>query len=140
MKILLTSKEMSNDFVSEALNISPDKIIDISKSFENLRDFIKVIDQFDIFIGPSTGPMHIADALGKSAIVIHCHRAMSCAIHQGMINKNSINLEVSGELCNKYCSADQNTCGIEKALGVDVVISSIKTLYNRKIETAREIK
>ncbi len=140
LRILLTSKEMSENFVSEALKTAPGKIADISKSFEGLRDFIKVIGQFDIFIGPSTGPMHIADALGKSAIVIHCHRAMSCAIHQGMINKNCINLEVTDENCKKYCSADQNTCGIENALGIEEVIAGIKTLYKRKVETIKETK
>ncbi len=137
LKILLTSKEMSEEFVNEALKIAPRSIVDISKSFESLRDFIKVIGEFDIFTGPSTGPMHIADALGKSVIVIHCHRAMSCAVHQGMINKNCINLEVTDENCKKFCSADQNTCGIENALGIEEVITSIKTVYNRKIATEK---
>ncbi len=138
LKILLTSKEMSEGFAQEVLKTAPGKIVDVSKSFDSLRDFIKVIGQFDIFIGPSTGPMHIADALGKSVIVIHCRRAMSGAVNQGMINRNSINLEVTEENCRKHCSADQNTCGIESGLGIDEVFSAVKKLLESKTEAAKE--
>ncbi len=140
LKIILTSQEMSKEFADEVIKLSPEKIIDVSKAVNDLRDFIKVIDQFDIFIGPSTGPMHISDALGKSTIVIHCHRPMSCSIHQGIINKYSINLEVTNENCKKFCSADQNTCGIENALATDEVVESIKILIKKKIEIPKESK
>jgi len=131
LKIILTAREMSQSFLDELKNFDNRKIIDISNSMGNLREFIKIIGQADIFIGSSTGPLHISDALGKKAIGIHCHRAMNCITHQGVLNKFSINVEVSEENCKKYCSADQNTCGIENGLSIDEVISSVKTLLNR---------
>ena len=140
LKILLTAREMSEGFINDLTKPDTGKIVDISKSVENLRDLVKVIGQTNIFIGPSTGPLHIADALGIKVIGLHCHRAMSCAIHQGILNKNSINLEVSKENCKKYCSSDQNTCGIEMGLSVEEVFSAIKTLIPKNLLLKMDVK
>jgi len=121
---------MSREFLEGLRIYDTYNIINISRSVDNLRELIKVIGQADIFIGPSTGPLHISDALGKKTIVIHCHRAMNCITHQGLLNKCSINLEVSEENCRRYCSPDQNICGIENGISTDEVISSIKALLN----------
>ncbi|MGA7720309.1 MAG: glycosyltransferase family 9 protein [Ignavibacteriaceae bacterium] len=130
IKIILSAREMSRDFLENLKIFNTYKILNVSRSFDNLRSLIKVIDQADVFVGPSTGPLHISDALGKKTIGIHCHRAMNCITHQGILNKCSINLEVSEENCKKHCSVDQNTCGIENGISVDEVISSIKSLLN----------
>ena len=124
-KIILTAREMSKEFLSNIKEINSTRIINLSEKLLDLRDLIKVIGQADIFISPSTGPLHIADSLKIKCIGIHCHRPMSCAIHQGLINNQSINLEVSDENCKQYCSADQETCGIEKGLTIEEVIDSI---------------
>lgn len=131
LKIILSAKEMSRQFLEGLRIFNSYKIINISRSVEDLRELIRVIGQADVFIGPSTGPLHISDALGKKAIGIHCHRAMNCVTHQGILNKHSINLEVSEENCKKHCSVDQNTCGIENGICVDEVIAGIKKLLNK---------
>jgi heptosyltransferase-2 len=137
LKIILTAQEMSDHFLNDLKSLNSNKIINISKSVDNLRELIKVIGQINIFIGPSTGPLHISDALGKKAIGLHCHRAMNCITHQGILNEYSINLEVSAENCRKYCSADQNTCGIENGISIDEVISSIKILFDKELQTKK---
>ena len=124
-KLILTSREMSKEFLSNIHNLGSNRIYNLSEKLIDLRDLIKVIGQADIFLSPSTGPLHIADALDIKCIGLHCHRPMSCQIHQGIINKYSINLEVTAENCMKLCSADQNTCGIEKGISVEEVIDSI---------------
>jgi ADP-heptose:LPS heptosyltransferase len=131
LKLILTAKEMSRGFLEGLKIFDSYSIINISRSVDDLRELIKIIGQADIFIGPSTGPLHIADALGIKAIGLHCHRPMNCITHQGILNKHSINLEVTDDNCKKYCSKDQNTCGIENGLCVDEVIESIKTLMNK---------
>ncbi|MHB1687555.1 MAG: glycosyltransferase family 9 protein [Ignavibacteriaceae bacterium] len=131
IKIVLTAREISKGFLSDIHNLNSNRIFSFTDKLNDLRDLIKIIGQADIFIGPSTGPLHIADALGKKCIGLECRRAMSGAIHQGIINKSSINLEVSDENCKKYCSADQNSCGIENGITIEEVIKSITKLYNR---------
>ena len=127
-KIILTAREMSGDFLSNVNKLNNLNIINIANDISDLRTMIKVISKADLFISPSTGPLHLADALGIKCIGIHCHRKVSSAKHQGILNDVSINLEVSDENCKKYCSADQNTCGIEKGLSEDDVITAVKTL------------
>ena len=132
LKILLTAREMSSTFIENINAVGSGRIINISAKLDDLRNLIKVIGQSDIFLGPSTGPLHIADALNIKTIGIHCHRAMSCAKHQGTINKNSINIEVSDDDCKKFCSADQNTCGIENGITIEMVLSAIKNFIKKK--------
>lgn len=127
-KIILTSLEMSDKFKDQIKSLNNPNILDISRDIANLRMMIKIISQADLFIAPSTGPLHIADALGIKCIGIHCHRKISSAKHQGILNNVSINLEVSDENCRKYCSADQNTCGIENGLSEDEVVEAVKIL------------
>lgn len=131
IKVLLTAREMSERFLKDIHELNCNRIINISSRLENLRDFIKIIGQADLFLGPSTGPLHIADALGIKTIGIHCHRAMSCSIHQGILNEASINLEVTEENCKRFCSTDQNTCGIENGISVEEVCSAIDKLLNK---------
>jgi len=127
-KIILTSLEMSDKFKDRIKSLNNQNILDISKDIVNLRMMMKIISRADLFIAPSTGPLHIADALGIKCIGIHCRRKVSSAKHQGILNNVSINLEVSDENCRKYCSADQNTCGIENALSEDEVVDAVKIL------------
>lgn len=129
-KIVLTAREMSEDFRNKIKDLKNERIIDIANDIPELRDMIKIISQADIFFSPSTGPLHIADALNIKCIGIHCRRKVSSAKHQGILNDRSINLEVSEEDCKKYCSADQNTCGIEHGISENDVIIAIKKLIN----------
>ncbi len=121
VKIILTAREMSAEFVGRLMELDSGRIINLASKLGDLRDMIKVIAWADIFIGPSTGPLHIADALGRKCIGIHCHRPMSCGRHQGVINAMSVNAEVSEENCRRYCSADMEVCGIEEGLRVEDV-------------------
>ena len=125
IRILLTAKEMSEEFKTKAKSLNSERVLDISKSIEDLRDFIKVISKADVFFAPSTGPLHIADALNIKTVGLFCHRPMSCAKHHGVLNGRSINIEVSDYNCKKYCSADQNTCSIETSISVEDVSNAI---------------
>lgn len=131
IRILLTAREMSEEFISKAVSLNRGRVVNILNSIENLRDFIKVIDKADVFFAPSTGPLHIADALNVKTVGLFCHRPMSCAVHHGIINKRSVNIEVTEENCKKYCSADQNTCSIERTITVDEVSDAILKLLNK---------
>ncbi len=130
-KFIFTAREMSEEFITELRKLDPQRIFIISKDISDLRMMIKTISQADVFLAPSTGPLHLADALGIKCVGIFCRRKVSSAKHHGALNPHSINIEVSEDNCKKYCSADQNTCGIEKGLSEEEVINSIiKLLEN----------
>ena len=130
LKIILTAIEMSEEFIKKARETGKEKVVDISKKISGLREFIKVISVVDLFVCNSTGPLHMADALNRKCIGINCHRPMNSVQYWGIINKRSINIEVSEEYCNKNCSADKKICAFENGISIEQVIDGIKTLLN----------
>ena len=118
-KILLTAKEMSPGFLDKVNSMSKEKNVDISDKVNDMRDFIKVIANVDLLVASSTGPLHLAAALGVKTIGLHCHRPMSCVKRWGALGRNAINIEVSKEYCDKFCSEDKNNCAIENGIDID---------------------
>lgn len=131
--MLLTANEMTDEFRKKIFNIGNKKIFDVSKKIGNLREFIKVIGRIDLMICSSTGPIHLADALNRRCIGIHCHRSASSSKRWGVLNKKSVNLEVSEEYCDANCSYDKKICAFENGLQIDDVINNIDiNLIDRK--------
>jgi len=128
VKIVLTAREMGNPFLDEALAIGGGRIVTISNDIADLRGLITSIAVADLLITPSTGPEHIADALNIRCIGLHCHRPMNSARYWGILNRRSVNLEVTDEYCRRHCSADQNSCAIEGGIEIDEVIRHAKKL------------
>lgn len=131
IKILLTAVEMSEEFIKSAKALDNENVVDISKEISGLREFIKIISVVDLFVSNSTGPLHIADALDRKCIGIHCHRPMNSVQYWGIINKRSINFEVSSDYCDKYCSENNKVCAFENGISIEQVINGIKTLINK---------
>ncbi len=134
VKLVLTAREMSPEFLQQVKSLDAHRIIDISSMIVSVRDFIKMLSVADLLISPSTGPAHIADALNIQSVVIHCHRRMSCIKYWGILNQRSVNLEVSDTDCMRFCSADQQICGIDEGIGVDEVVESAKQLLVPQME------
>jgi len=110
---------MSTGFLDKVNNLSKERIINISDRVNDLRDFIKVIANANLLVASSTGPLHLASALGVKTIGLHCHRPMSCIKRWGALSRNAINIEVSKEYCDKFCSEDKNICAIENGIDID---------------------
>lgn len=127
IKIILTAREMSNDFLHRVRALHRTRIINIVPALERLRAMITLIGAADLFICSSTGPTHIADALNVPCIGIHCHRPMNCIKHWGILNARSANIEVTDSHCHIHCSDDQNTCDIEHGIFVDDVFARVKS-------------
>lgn len=127
-RIILTAREMSQDLKDRISLLNNNRIHEISNEIGDLRDMIKIISQADLFFAPSTGPLHIADALNIKCVGIHCHRNASRAKLHGILNDRSINLEVTEEYCNKHCSHDKNKCAIITGLTEEDVIEAFHKL------------
>ena len=127
-KLFLTAFEMTSQFLKKIKKLHSDRIFDVSNELSNLRDLIIAISKADIFIGSSTGPLHIADALMVKSIGLFCSRPMSCSVHWGVLNDVSVNLEISKEYCKKNCSSDQNTCAFEDGIKIEQVLESMNKL------------
>lgn len=126
VKIILTAREMSEKFKDQIKQLDKGNVKDLSVELDDLRKLSAVISVIDILIAPSTGPLHIADALQKKAIGLYCNRPMSSSKKWGVINKHSVNIEISTEYCDKFCSKDKNTCAFENGISVSQVIDAVK--------------
>lgn len=127
-KIILTAKEMSPEFRLKIAQLYNTRIHDISNELYDLRDLIKYTSQADLFFAPSTGPLHIADALNIKCVGLYCHRYASRPQIHGILNDRSIHLEVSEEYCNKNCSADKEKCAIQTGLSEEDVLEAFQKL------------
>ncbi|MBK9333288.1 MAG: glycosyltransferase family 9 protein [Ignavibacteria bacterium] len=125
LEIILTAKEMTKAFRDKFTGMKYDNIFFADKSVHRLRDLIKIIANTSLLIASSTGPLHLASALKVKTIGLYCHRPMNCAKHWGALGKNAVNLEVSKEFCDKYCSSDKERCEFENGIGISEVISNI---------------
>jgi len=127
-RVILTAREMSDEFKRKIAELNNSRIHDISADIGDLRDMIKIISQADLFFAPSTGPLHIADALDIKCVGLFCHRNASRPKLHGVLNERSINLEVSEEYCNKHCSADKEKCAIQTGLNEEDVMKAFQKL------------
>ncbi|MCU0373623.1 MAG: hypothetical protein MUE56_10330, partial [Ignavibacteria bacterium] len=123
--IMLTALEMTSGFKSKIAELKDSRIIDVTNDLHDLRDLIKIISTIDLMICSSTGPIHISDALDKKSIGIYCHRPANSKKLWGVINKKSVDIEVSEEFCDKHCSADKNTCAFEDGISIEQVLNHI---------------
>jgi ADP-heptose:LPS heptosyltransferase len=124
--IMLTALEMTNDFKEKVKILNDKRIIDISQKITNLRELIKVISGTDLMLCSSTGPIHLADALNRKCIGIHCYRNVNCAKHWGVLNNKSINLEVAKKYCDSHCSNDKSICDFENGTSTNEVLRHIE--------------
>jgi ADP-heptose:LPS heptosyltransferase len=120
IKIFLTAREMSKEFVNDAINLSS-RIMNIVEETENLRTLIKVISKTGSLISSSTGPLHIASALDVNCIGLYCCEPMRCVKRWGAISPKAVNLEVSAEYCSQNCPADQSRCAFENGISIEKV-------------------
>lgn len=131
-RVILTAREMSQEFRNKITSLNNPRIHDISGEIGDLRDMIKIISQADLFFAPSTGPLHIADALNVKCVGLFCHRNASRPKLHGVLNSRSINLEVSEEYCNKHCSHDKEKCAIQTGLNEEDVLNAFEKLLTIK--------
>lgn len=126
ISIFLTAREMSAEFLQKIDALNDKRIFNVSQKLDSLRDLIIFINSADLIMISSTGPAHIADALRKKSVVIHCHRPMNCMKHWGTINDPSGDIEVAANYCDTHCSPDKEKCMIESGITVQQVFDTIK--------------
>lgn len=123
--LLLTAFEMTSQFKSKVKSLNDNRIIDVSDDINDLRKLIKIISAADLMICSSTGPLHLADALDVKCIGFNCCQPMSSVKLWGVVNKKSVNLQVSEDFCNANCDKTKKQCGIENGISTDDILKHI---------------
>jgi heptosyltransferase-2 len=132
VKILLTAREMSEQFRNDLKIFPNDRIKDVSKSYKSLRELISLISHANVLVSSSTGPLHLANALNVGCIGLYCHRPMNCSTLWGVFNPKSVSIEVPEEYCDANCSTDKETCAFENGISIECVMVSLHKLLSGK--------
>jgi len=126
IQIILTAKETTDEFRTKVKTIGSAHLLDLTQSYDSLRELVALLSIVDLYISSSTGPSHIADGLNTPSIAMYCHRPMNCATLWGLSSPNSTNVEVSGDYCDGHCSADKETCRFHDGISIEQVMSIVR--------------
>ncbi len=128
--IILTAPEMSADFLTNVNSLKSNNIFNVSKDFPRLRDLIKTISACNVLVSSSTGPMHLASALGIPTVSIFCHNAMCRIDRWGALGEKAHNIEVNAAFCESHCKQDVSKCEIDQAISTSQVLDKILKIIN----------
>src|SRR4030095_7735377 len=106
-KIFISGTAAEKPLVQPLLDEIPHLVTDITGIME-LSQFISFIEACDGLIACSTGPLHLAAALGKDALGIYAPVRPIHAGRWGPVGKNS-EVFVLNKVCND-CSKNKNPC------------------------------
>ncbi len=125
-RIILTAKEMTEEFLLKVKELKDKRIADISGDITSLRQLICTIANADLMLCSSTGPIHIAGALNIKCAGIYCQRSVTSSKCWGVLNEKSVNLEVSKEYCEMHCGEGKAGCKIEEGITPEDVLKHIE--------------
>jgi len=107
----------------------------------SLRELIAVISQYDVLISSSTGPMHIAAALGVPTISMFCPLTACSPRLWGPLGNASKIIFPREDYCSFRCLGDPHICDFEDGISVKQVVEALKYfLYQRQEHQVEEYK
>jgi ADP-heptose:LPS heptosyltransferase len=126
IKIVITGKKEEIK-LCEALKIN-DKILNFAGIF-NLSELMVLINKANIMIANSTGPLHIAAALGKYAIGFYPKIQAASAKRWGpYTNKGKV---FEPEIDCQNCTREQcEKLGCMHSINIDGVVKEVEKIYN----------
>jgi heptosyltransferase-3 len=96
-KVFLTGTKAEGELLKEFSSLYADKLMDVTGIF-NLKQFIYFLSKVDGIVAASTGPLHIAAALGKFAVGLYSPERPVFPQRWAPIGKNAF--YVVNESCN----------------------------------------
>ncbi len=113
LQVVVTDK----DVPSELLGIDG---VSYFAPAERLRTAIIDFSTLDCLISSSTGPMHIAAALGVPTISLFCPLPACSPKLWGALGNKGISVLPSGNYCSSVCHGDPKICNFEGEGGISV--------------------
>ncbi len=99
-----------------------------------LRPLASVIAQVDVLVSASTGPMHIAAAVGTSTVSIFCPLPACSPGLWGPVGNDSVIVYPPEDFCKRKCPGDPHRCTFgDMAEGI-----TVETVFNTVMETLRK--
>ena len=101
-------------------------------SYGGLKELAAVIERFNVLVGPSTGPIHIATAVGTPVVSIYCPIFVCQPKRWGPIGKNDIAIVPDVPFCERCVFEDCKYYDCMDRISVDRVFEEVeKRLWER---------
>ncbi len=101
-------------------------------SYTGLKELSGVIKRFNVLVGPSTGPIHIATAVGTPVVSIYCPIFVCQPKRWGPIGKNDIAIVPDVPFCEKCVFEDCEYYDCMDRISVEKVFEEVeKRLWER---------
>lgn len=98
----------------------------------SLRELICLISAVDVCVSSSTGPMHIAAALGVPTVSMFCPLpACSPSLWGPLGNKGEV-VVAPDWYCSKVCPGDPHLCDFEGGIGVEEVYRRVRAMLEKR--------
>ena len=121
IQVILTGTAKEKESIAKSSLFKHPGIIDVMGKL-NLQELMVLINHCDALVAASTGPLHIAAALGKKAIGIYSERK---PIHPGRWSPIGKNISVLS--INKIGASDDELDALMKGIKADEVLKLLQT-------------
>lgn len=95
-----------------------------------LRELAAVISTWDVLVSSSTGPMHVAAALGVACVALFCPRAACCPVRWGPLGEGHRVFLPGGARCEGCGPVRDPDCRLEE-ISVEQVLASVASVLAR---------
>ncbi len=90
----------------------------------NLRELMQVIASYDAMVSSSTGPMHLAAALGIPCVALFCPRPACCPTRWGPLGRGHRVLLAASSRCDRCGPVRDPECSLEE-ISVESVLEAV---------------
>ncbi len=91
-----------------------------------LRQLAALIGEMDLLVAPSTGPLHIAAALGTRTVSPFCERRYLCAEVWGNPNANALHLTPPRASCEAWAQDHEGFCDFRGAIDANDLFDAVR--------------
>lgn len=98
----------------------------------SLRQLTCLLSAVDVCVSASTGPMHIAAALGTQTVSMFCPLPACSPALWGPLGNRSEIIVAPDSYCSKVCPGDPHICDFEEGISVEDVYRRIMGVLGRR--------
>ncbi|MBT6326353.1 MAG: glycosyltransferase family 9 protein [Bdellovibrionales bacterium] len=110
-------------------------VLFLDGSIKGLKNYMGILSQAKLFIGPSTGPTHLANVLGVKMVGLYSPIKVQSATRWGPVNRNleQSRVVVPDVVCGEVINCIESSCPYYECMSkieVDEVFSNVSDLLN----------
>lgn len=113
------------DVVKNAPLVATYGVVDVIGRYP-LRELICLLSQVDVCVSASTGPMHIAAALGTKTVSLFCPLPACSPALWGPLGNEGTVVVAPDSYCMTACPGDPHICDFEGGIEVESVFRKVK--------------